>query len=255
MQYATPPGGATGMSAPEAYTASFACAYALNASMAAVNASGEIACGGQFRAVAGLSDGGSGLRHRRGAIHCALSSRSGVGGGAINCARTWHGSQKRSAGQRWPARRPAATTMGDGEFERLPVRAVKKERRTERRTVFVILSDERVLLHRRDSRGLLAGLWELPGVDGWLSSEEAVAAAARWGMTQETEAEELKPGRHIFSHVEWHMRGYRLESVSFEAPPGFLWADARQLREDFALPSAFRPFADYLPEQKQTGDL
>ncbi len=142
-----------------------------------------------------------------------------------------------------------------GNPERLPVRAVKKERRTERRTVFVILSDERVLLHRRDSRGLLAGLWELPGVDGWLSSEEAVAAAARWGMTQETEAEELKPGRHIFSHVEWHMRGYRLESVSFEAPPGFLWADARQLREDFALPSAFRPFADYLPEQKQTGDL
>ena len=137
-----------------------------------------------------------------------------------------------------------------GNPERLPVRTPKKERRIERRTVFVILSEGRVLLHRRDSRGLLAGLWELPGVDGWLSPEEAVAAAARWGMPQETEAGEPKTGRHIFSHVEWHMRGYRFESVAFEAPPGFLWADARQLREGLALPSAFRPFADYLPIQK-----
>jgi A/G-specific adenine glycosylase len=54
-------------------------------------------------------------------------------------------------------------------------------------------------------------------------------------------------GRHLFSHVEWHMRGYLVKTAYFEAPPGYLWVHAHMLREEIALPSAFRPFAAFLP--------
>ena len=45
----------------------------------------------------------------------------------------------------------------------LPVKAAKKARRVEERTVFLIFRDGAVALRRRKSRGLLAGLWEYPG--------------------------------------------------------------------------------------------
>ena len=113
----------------------------------------------------------------------------------------------------------------------------------------MIISEGRVLLHRRSERGLLSGMWELPGVEDWITLDQAVHIAVQWGVPENTaKAEMLKDGRHVFSHVEWLMKGIKLEVPAFEAPPEFLWADARQLREDFALPSAFRPFAEYLPK-------
>ena len=54
----------------------------------------------------------------------------------------------------------------------LPVKAQKKERRIEKRTILIFRNQERVLLHKRGEKGLLAGLWELPAFDGELASEE-----------------------------------------------------------------------------------
>lgn len=138
--------------------------------------------------------------------------------------------------------------LSQGHPELLPVRAAKKERRCEQRTVFVILSEGRVLLHRRENKGLLAGLWELPGAESWLTKDQVIIEATHFGVQEIIKIKELKRGRHIFSHVEWQMKGFKLEVPAFEALPGFRWANARELRDEFALPSAFRPFSEYLPK-------
>ncbi len=132
-----------------------------------------------------------------------------------------------------------------GRPERLPVRAEKKARRVEQRTVLIVTAAGRVLLRRREDKGLLAGLWELPSAEGWLSPEEAAGIAAGWGARPET-AEPVGPGKHIFSHIEWHMQGVLLHTPPFPPPERFLWADARQLREETALPSAFRTYSSRL---------
>ncbi len=132
-----------------------------------------------------------------------------------------------------------------GRPERLPVRSEKKARRVERRTVLIVLAAGRVLLRRRGAKGLLAGLWELPSAEGWLTPEEAAAVAAGWGA-EPWKAEPAGEGKHIFSHIEWHMQGVRLDTPPFDPPAGFRWADGRQLREETALPSAFRAYSSRL---------
>ena len=142
----------------------------------------------------------------------------------------------------------------DGRTEELPVRAKKKPRRVEQRTVCiaVICGEDgvrRVLLHRRAEKGLLAGLWELPNVltdgDG---SEAAARRALPPGASVLRDGGELPQARHIFTHIEWHMSARLLYLPPFLLPPGFRAATADEVRERYPLPSAFKPYAALLPQ-------
>ena len=126
------------------------------------------------------------------------------------------------------------------EPERLPVKPPKKPRRIERRQVWVVLSPAGVLLHRRPSRGLLAGLWELPG------APEGEPFPLGWSAP--AEVQDIGAARHIFSHVEWQMAGalWQLPDCP-ELPEGWRWADAAALAGEVALPSAFQAFRGFLP--------
>ena len=64
--------------------------------------------------------------------------------------------------------------------EEIPVKAPKKARRIENRTVLVIQDGERTAIQKRPDKGLLAGLYELPNVKGTLSAEEAVKAVEKY---------------------------------------------------------------------------
>ena len=57
-----------------------------------------------------------------------------------------------------------------------PWQRPKPPRRVEERTVFLLEREGRLALRRRPGRGLLASLWELPGAEGTLTRDEAVAA-------------------------------------------------------------------------------
>ncbi len=100
-----------------------------------------------------------------------------------------------------------------------PVKAAKKERRTEDRTVLVIRDDKRAAVRRRPKRGLLAGMYELPNYDGHLTREEALAVVKEYGF-QPIRILPLAPAKHIFSHIEWHMIGYM---VLVEEMPECAW--------------------------------
>ena len=139
-----------------------------------------------------------------------------------------------------PAREFCAA-CASGDPERLPVKPPKKPRRLEQRRVWVVLSPAGVLLHRRPGRGLLAGLWELPG------APEGEGFPLGWGPSGG--AEPIGTARHIFSHVEWQMEGelWRLPEAR-ELPEGWRWADAAALAGEVALPSAFQAFRGFLPK-------
>ena len=132
--------------------------------------------------------------------------------------------------------RPLCRAYAAGTAETLPVKAPKKARRQEEKTVFLFLRDGRVALRRRPKTGLLAGLWEFPNVDGSLEEQDAARTAADWGLTPRFWENRLA-ARHIFTHVEWHMTGYTL-SVTGEGPEDFLWVDQEELAAH-AVPSAF----------------
>ena len=114
----------------------------------------------------------------------------------------------------------------------LPVKAAKKARRIEARTVFLIFWEKKVALRRRPGRGLLAGLWEYPNE---LSPAPCPVEAA--GLSGGP------AGKHIFSHIEWHMTAQIVEAASPELPEGWVWADRAALERDYAVPNAFQAFA------------
>ncbi len=126
-----------------------------------------------------------------------------------------------------------------GTAESLPVKAPKKSRRVEDKTVFLLLREGRAALRKRPASGLLARLWEFPNVESALDEPAAAVAVRAWGLEPLAWKRRLT-AKHIFSHVEWHMTGYALE-VSGEGPEDFTWVDTL---ERHAVPSAFSRFTE-----------
>lgn len=122
-----------------------------------------------------------------------------------------------------------------------PVKAGKRPRREEARTVLLLYCGDRLALEKRPARGLLAGLWQLPNAPGRLSPEEALALAAEWDC-EPHDVLSQRHRKHIFTHITWDMEGYVL-SCGREAPR-FLWADETQRKNTYALPTAFRQFLE-----------
>ena len=117
-----------------------------------------------------------------------------------------------------------------GEESRYPVLPEKKPRRVEERRVLLLQCADKVAVRRRPDKGLLAGLWELPN-----------------DMETEPPAggEVCGEAVHIFSHVEWHMKGYLVRCET--ELPGYTWVTAQE-REALAIPAAFRYYTSLLKE-------
>ena len=140
---------------------------------------------------------------------------------------------------RCPAAEFCAAHLAGRETD-FPVKPPKKGRRVEERAVWLIFHHGRLALRRRPEKGLLAGLWECP--NDLLAEGEAprcpVAGEAAFAAS----------GKHIFTHIEWHMNAYTVRAEGDELPPGWVWADRGELAEKYSLPSAFAPFGHIIEE-------
>ena len=126
-----------------------------------------------------------------------------------------------------------------GTAEVLPVKAPKKEKRQENRTVFILCCDGKYALEKRPSKGLLAGLWQFPNVSGHLDTPQALAQVQSWDIPPREILREIHR-KHIFTHIQWNMKGIYLE-VS-RTSDTFQWFTAEEIHTIAALPTAFRLF-------------
>jgi A/G-specific adenine glycosylase len=173
----------------------------------------------------------------------------------------------------------------------IPVKKPKKARRIEEKTIllFSLSSEENLTkeqereqrkerfvsyyaIQKRRKKGLLAGMWQLPAIEGKktiLELEEYLKQFMEKATIQcEFDITPLEEGKHIFSHVEWHMKGYKVqirpiqdskecleqlkESINemiLEMEEGLLqelkWIQSKDL-EEVALPSAYDLYRGYL---------
>lgn len=137
-----------------------------------------------------------------------------------------------------------------GEETQLPVRIVKTKRRIEERTILLLTDGERCVIRRRPDTGLLAGLFEYPGVERTCSPEELIALLKDRDV-HVLDLAEAGSAKHIFSHIEWRMKGFEVsvERAELERLAGvddLFLADARELEETYALPTAFGAYTKYL---------
>ena len=137
----------------------------------------------------------------------------------------------------------------------LPVKKKAKERRIEEKTVLIIKDGERFALHKRGCKGLLAGLYELPNVDGFLSQEEVLEYVKELGY-EPLRIQPICDAKHIFSHVEWQMKGYLVflsadeyeteKSVTTVNKEKWVFINIEETKTGYAIPSAFSRFVPYL---------
>lgn len=127
-----------------------------------------------------------------------------------------------------------------------PVKSKAKKRRLEDRTVFVIQDGSKVILNKRPKRGLLAGMYEFPNVEGHLSEEEALEYVKNLGLAP-VRILRLEEAKHIFSHIEWHMDGYVVKVAQLEEDDsGLLFLEAEDCLANYPVPSAFERYKKYI---------
>ncbi|MGN0466512.1 MAG: A/G-specific adenine glycosylase [Lachnospiraceae bacterium] len=144
-----------------------------------------------------------------------------------------------------------------GKVMDFPVKQPKKKRKIEQRTVFLLYSRGRIALRKRPDTGLLAGLWEFPNEVGKLEKEEIRQKLGQWGITR-YKIDKMAKGKHIFSHIEWQMRGYFVDiedgdKVDWKGLE-FEWISLEEMERSYAIPSAYELFLREL-EKKRKGEL
>ena len=129
----------------------------------------------------------------------------------------------------------------------LPVKAKAKARRLEEKTIFIFQDGEYVAIQKRDSKGLLAGLYEFPNQEGHLTEEEALNYCKKLGLMP-LRIKKLEEGKHIFSHVEWHMIGYqiRVDELEKSCKEAMLFIHPEEIQKKYPIPAAFETYTKQL---------
>jgi len=94
-------------------------------------------------------------------------------------------------------------------------------------------------------------MYEFPTMEGYKTAEEVVKYLSENGLDP-IRIQPLTDSKHIFSHKEWHMKGYQVrvdELVSRD--PGkeienWLFIEPRETQERYPVPAAFAAYVPYL---------
>ena len=138
-----------------------------------------------------------------------------------------------------------------GKTAEFPKKKAKKARKIEEKTVLVIQDEDRAAFRRRPEKGLLAGMYEFPVLEGRLTEDKVLEILGQMGL-KVLRIRPIGEAKHIFSHKEWHMVGYAIKVDELERPekPEFqqdwIFVDKNEVRENYPVPSAYAAYTEYL---------
>lgn len=148
---------------------------------------------------------------------------------------------------------PSCRAYAAGDMTDYPRRKPKRKKRIEHYTVLIISNGEHVLLAQRPEGGVLAKLWGLPMLESHLTPEKLHETLVEWiGDMPIRAIVPLRPAKHVFTHIEWRMIGYRVELTSTETVHERIlrygkacemrWATWEEVADRYAIPTAFAAF-------------
>jgi A/G-specific adenine glycosylase len=130
----------------------------------------------------------------------------------------------------------------------IPKKSKARDRRIEKKTVFILAENGRIALRKRGPDGLLANLWEFPHTEGFLSLEECDAMLNSWGIP----GYDILPGgeaKHVFSHLEWHMKGFFIAVRDKKFLTDWTWVSPEEIRRTYSIPTAFKGFMKWIDKK------
>lgn len=127
--------------------------------------------------------------------------------------------------------RDFCTAFEEGKQEELPIKTKKIKKKAVTIHSFAISTPGgKWLLRKRPAQGLLGDFWEFPQIECDPSMDSAVVLKDATGLIIE-KGEVYAQFKHIFSHVTWHVEGYRavLEDSS-PIPEGYRFFSDEELK-------------------------
>lgn len=139
----------------------------------------------------------------------------------------------------------------DGTEQQYPAKASRRQRTVENKTILVLRDENRTAVRKRPDKGLLGGMYEFPSMEGHRTAKEVTAYLARNGI-RVLRIQPLQDAKHVFTHREWHMKGYlvRVDELEHgcpgEASADWIYIEPEETRERYPIPSAFRAYTGLL---------
>ena len=143
-----------------------------------------------------------------------------------------------------------------GKEQNYPRKQRKKPRQVQEKTVLVLKEKNKVVICKRGNKGLLAGMYEPPSLEGFRTADEVVNYLAEQGF-HTLHIQPLADAKHVFTHIEWHMKAYLIKmeeqnpgqsrnSQRAENSRDWLFVEAADTKKKYPIPSAFAAYAKYL---------
>lgn len=122
-----------------------------------------------------------------------------------------------------------------------PVKSKQGIKKVENWTIFLIELDEKILLHKRSSAGLLADLYEFINVKGFLTKSEII------GLYKESliRIEDGPMLTHLFTHKKWIMQSYFLKLSHYDLKENEGFYSLEEIQKNLSIPQAFLQFLKY----------
>ncbi len=138
-----------------------------------------------------------------------------------------------------------------GRISSIPYKEKKKERKTEEKTVLIIQSENNLVIRKRSAKGLLAGMYEFPSLEGIVEEKKVLKHVKEIGFSP-IHIKKLEDSRHIFTHREWHMSAFliKVEEPAFQnqqlPDESYLLIEKNETERKYPIPSAFKTYTKYL---------
>ena len=126
-----------------------------------------------------------------------------------------------------------------------PKKSPKKPRTIEKKTILVIQYGHLIALRKRPERGLLAGMYEFPSMEGHRSKEEVLAHLKESGVSP-LRIHRLDESKHIFTHKEWHMTGFFVRVDDLAGMGEYVFVDPEKMKGEYPVPSAFAAYMELI---------
>ena len=139
----------------------------------------------------------------------------------------------------------------DGTETEYPQKAASAKRSIEEKTILVIRDADRTIIRKRDRKGLLAGMYEFPTLEGFRTAGEVAAYLSGHGI-KTLRILPLEDAKHIFTHKEWHMKGYLVRvdelepAVSDESIKDWIYIEPGETKQKYPIPAAFAAYTKVL---------
>jgi len=132
------------------------------------------------------------------------------------------------------------------EWRDIPLKKATVRKKVEQRTVFILRNQEKILIQKRADKGLLANLWELPNVEGYLDQREVQAwlLTRNYSPTSIVQIDQIF--KHVFSHIEWVMKLWLIDVENVLWGEQTDWISTKESKMQYAIPVAFSGLLDFV---------